>query len=87
MKTKPEYRKEALLFARRNDFDTVHFCGMLDGKEVYTGDYNEYRVVGLPQLIITDGKKSSLYNGAEPFKIIDACQKLPWVVFEYDRMC
>ena len=54
MKTKPEFRKIALDFAKRNGFDNVHFHGML-GKveepgadiEVYTGGYKTPCVVGL----------------------------------------
>lgn len=39
MKTRPEFRKIALDFAKRNGFDTVHFQGMLNNFEVYTGGY------------------------------------------------
>lgn len=94
MKTKPEFRKIALDFAKRNGFDNVHFHGML-GKvegpsadiEVYTGGYKTPCVVGLPQVILTDGKKAKFDKLGETFKILDACRKLPKVVFEYDCMC
>ena len=94
MKTKPEFRKVALDFAKKNGFDTVHFYGMLgkvDGPgtdiEVYTGGYKTPCVVGLPQVILTDGKTAKIPSLDEPFKILDACSKLPKVVFEYDCMC
>ena len=94
MKTKPEFRKVALDFAKKNGFDTVHFYGMLgkvDGPgadiEVYTGGYKTPCVVGLPQVILTDGKTAKFHSLDEPFKILDACSKLPKVVFEYDCMC
>lgn len=94
MKTKPEFRKVALDFAKRNGFDNVHFCGMLgkvDGPgadiEVYTGGYKTPCVVGLPQVILTDGKTAKFDKSGEPFKILDSCRKLPKVVFEYDYMC
>lgn len=94
MKTKPEFRKVALDFAKKNGFDTVHFYGMLgkiDGPgadiEVYTGGYKTPCVVGLPQVILTDGKTAKFHSLDEPFKILDVCSKLPKVIFEYDCMC
>ena len=87
MKTRPEFRKIALDFAKRNGFDTVHFQGMLDNFEVYTGGYKVHRVVGLPQIILTDGKSVKLDEKSDPLKILDSCIKLPKVIFEYDRMC
>ena len=87
IKTKLEYRAQALAFAKKNGFDKVHFRGMIDDFEVYTGDYNETRIVGLPQLIFADGKTEKLKISKEPFKIIHSCKKLPTVVFEYDCIC
>ena len=46
----------SLAFAKKNGFDKVHFQGMIDDFEVYTGDYNETRIVGLPQVIFADEK-------------------------------
>ncbi len=87
MKTKPEYRAQALRFAKENGFDKVHFCGMIDKFEVYTGDYNEERVVGLPQVIFADENTVDFAEYNDPFRLLDTCKKLPTVVFEYDCMC
>ena len=87
IKTKPEYRTQALKFAQKNGFDKVHFCGMIDDFEVYTGDYNEMRVVGLPQVIFADEKTVDFAEYDNPFRLLDTCKKLPKVVFEYDCMC
>lgn len=87
IKTKPEYRAQALAFAKKNGFDKVHFCGMLDDFEVYTGDYNETRIVGLPQVIFADQKTVDFAEYDDPFRLLDTCKKLPKVVFEYDCMC
>ena len=87
MKTKPEYRAQALKFAKENGFDKVHFWGMIDDFEVYTGDYNEERVVGLPQVIFTDENAVDFAVYEDPFRLLDTCKKLPKVVFEYDCMC
>ena len=87
MKTKPEYRAQALRFAKENGFDKVHFWGMIDNFEVYTGDYNEERVVGLPQVIFADKKTVDFAEYNDPFRLLDTCKKLPTVVFEYDCMC
>lgn len=87
MKTRPEFRKIALDFAKRNGFDSVHFHGMYDNFEVYTGGYKVYCVVGLPQIILTDGKSVKLDEKSDPLKLLDSCKKLPKVIFEYDRMC
>ncbi len=87
MKTKPEYRAQALRFAKKNGFDKVHFCGMIDDFEVYTGDYNEMRIVGLPQVIFADEKTVDFAVYDDPFRLFDICKKLPKVVFEYDCMC
>ena len=84
MKTRPEFRRIALVFAKRNGFDTVHFQGMLNNFEVYTGGYKVDCVVGLPQIILTDGKTVKLDEKSDPFKILDSCKKLPKVIFEYD---
>lgn len=87
MKTRPEYRAQALRFAKENGFDKVHFCGMIDKFEVYTGDYNEERVVGLPQVIFADETSADFAVYEDPFRLLDTCKKLPKVVFEYDCMC
>lgn len=87
MKTKPEYRAQALRFAKKNGFDKVHFLGMIDDFEVYTGDYHEMRVVGLSQVIFADEKTTDFAVYDDPFRLLDTCKKLPKVVFEYDCMC
>ena len=93
MKIKPEFRKVALDYAKQNGFDNVHFHGMLGTQEelgdieVYIAGYKTPRVVGLPQVILTDGKSAKFDNSGEPFELLDACSKLPNVVFEYDCMC
>ena len=71
-------------FAKNKGFETVHFHGMLDDIEVYTAGYNIPRVIGLPQVILTDGKTVKLDSSDDPFKILDACKKRPKLVFEYD---
>ena len=87
LKTKPEYRVQALGFAKKNGFDKVHFQGMIDDFEVYTGDYNETRIVGLPQVIFADEKTVDFAKYDDPFRLLDTCKRLPKVVFEYDCMC
>lgn len=87
LKTKPEYRAQALAFAKKNGFDKVHFQGMIDDFEVYTGDYNETRIVGLPQVIFADEKIVDFAEYDDPLRLLDTCKRLPKVVFEYDCMC
>lgn len=87
MKTRPEYRAQALRFAKENGFDKIHFWGIIDNFEVYTGDYNEERVVGLPQVIFADEKTVDFAEYNDPFRLLDTCKKLPKVIFEYDCMC
>ena len=36
MKTNPEYRAQALRFAKKNGFETTHFRGIYEDSEVYT---------------------------------------------------
>ena len=48
IKTKPEYRTQALKFAQKNGFDKVYFQGMIDDFEVYTCDFKTPSVIGLP---------------------------------------
>ena len=87
LKTKPEYRAQALAFAKKNGFDKVNFKGMIDDFEVYIGDYNETRIVGLPQVIFADEKTVDFAEYVGPFRLLDTCKRLPKVVFEYDCMC
>ncbi len=84
MKTKAEYRNEALLLAKENGYDKVHFQGMFDNREVYTGDYNVPCVTGLPQIIFADEKGVEFDTSGDPFSILNSCKKLPSVVFEYE---
>lgn len=60
---------------------------MIDEFDVYTGDYNEMRIVGLLQVIFADEKSTDFAVYADPFMLLDTCKKLPKVVFEYDCMC
>ena len=87
MKTRPEYRAQALKFAKKNGFDKVHFQGMIDDCEVYTGDFKTPRVIGLPQIIFAKGETVDFAEYEDPFSLLDTCKKLPKVVFEYDCMC
>ena len=87
MKSRPEYRKATLSFARKNGFDRVHFHGIMDGYEVYTGDYRIPKVVGLPEVILADEKGAVFAREQDPLTILSSCRKLPKVVFEYDHMC
>ena len=87
MKTRPEYRAQALNFAKKKGFDKVHFQGMIDDCEVYTGDFITPRVIGLPQIIIANGKTVDFAEYEDPFRLLDTCKKLPKVVFEYNCMC
>ena len=87
MKTKAEYRTEALLLAKENGFDKVHFQGMFDNREVYTCDYNKPAVTGLPQIIFANENSVDFDASGDPFTILDCCKKLPSVVFEYDCFC
>lgn len=87
MKTKNEYRTEALLLAKENGFDKVHFQGMFNNREVYTCDYNVPLVTGLPQIIFASKNGVEFDTSMDPFTILNACEKLPSVVFEYDCYC
>ena len=84
MKTKAEYRTEALLLAKENGFDKVHFQGLFENREVYTCDYNVPCVTGLPKIILTNEKGIEFDTSSNPFTILQGCKKLPSVVFEYD---
>ena len=87
IKTKPEYRTQALKFAQKNGFDKVYFQGMIDDFEVYTCDFKTPSVIGLPQIVFADGKTVDFAEYRDPFRLLDTCKKLPKVVFEYDCMC
>ena len=47
IKTKTEYRTQALKFAQKNGFDKVYFQGMIDDFEVYTCDFKTPSVIVL----------------------------------------
>lgn len=87
MKTKPEYRAQALRFAKKNGFETTHFRGIYEGSEVYTAGYKVPYVIGLPQVILVNEEIIKFDTSRDPFKILHACKKIPKVVFEYDCMC
>lgn len=87
MKTKPEFRAYALRFAKKQGFETTHFCGIYKDFEVYTAGHKVLRVIGLPQIILANEVTVKFENSGDPFKILDACKKLPKVVFEYDCIC
>ena len=87
IKTKTEYRAQALKFAQKNGFDKVYFQGRIDNFEVYTCDFKTPSVIGLPQIVFADGKTVDFAKYRDPFRLLDTCKKLPKVVFEYDCMC
>ena len=87
MKTRPEYRTNVLRFAKKEGFETTHFCGIYDDYEVYTVGRKVPCVTGLPQVIFANEKTIRFNDSGDPFKILDACKKLPKVIFEYDCMC
>lgn len=87
IKTKPEYRTQALKFAQKNGFDKVYFQGMIDDFEVYTCDFKTPSVIGLPQIVFADEKSVDFAKYRDPFRLLDTCKKLPKVVFEYDCIC
>ena len=87
IKTKPEYRTQALKFAQKNGFDKVYFQGMIDDFEVYTCDFKTPSVIGLPQIVFADEKTVDFAKYRDPFRLLDTCKKLPKVIFEYDCMC
>lgn len=87
MKTKPEFRVYALRLAKKEGFETTHFCGIYKDFEVYTAGHKMPCVIGLPQVILANEKTIKFDTSGDPFKILDACKKLPKVVFEYDCIC
>ena len=87
MKTKPEFRVYALRLAKKEGFETTHFCGIYKDFEVYIAGHKVPCVIGLPQVILANEKTVKFDNSGNPFKILDACKKLPKVVFEYDCIC
>ena len=86
MKTKPEFRVYALRLAKKEGFETTHFCGIYKDFEVYTAGHKVPCVIGLPQVILANEVTVKFDNTGDPFKILDACRKLPKVIFEYDCM-
>ena len=87
MKIRPEYRAKVLRFAKKEGFETTYFCGMYKDFEVYTAGHKVPCVIGLPQVIFANEKTIRFNDSRDPFKILDACKKLPKVVFEYDCIC
>jgi len=87
IKTKPEFRVYALRLAKKEGFETTHFCGIYKDFEVYTAGHKVPCVIGLPQVILANEVTVKFDNTGDPFKILDACRKLPKVVFEYECMC
>ena len=86
IKTKPEFRVYALRLAKKEGFETTHFCGIYKDFEVYTAGHKVPCVIGLPQVILANEVTVKFDNTGDPFKILDACRKLPKVIFEYDCM-
>ncbi len=86
MKTKPEFRLDALRLAKKEGFETTHFCGIYKDFEVYTAGHKVPCVIGLPQVILANEVTVKFDNTGDPFKILDACRMLPKVIFEYDCM-
>ena len=87
MKREAEFRAYALGLAKKEGFETTHFCGIYKDFEVYTAGHKEPCVIGLPQVILANEKTVKFDTSEDPFKILDACKQLPRVVFEYDCMC
>lgn len=87
MKTRPEYRAKVLRLAKTEGFETTHFWGIYKDYEVYTVGRKVPCVTGLPQVILANEKTIRFNDSGDPFKILDACKKLPKVIFEYDCMC
>ena len=93
MKTKYEFRKKALDFAKRDEFeyDSVAVKGLYEDYEVYTPYCKAWKdnppTIGLPQVILVNDREVKWGNFKDPFSILDACKKIPSIVFEYDCMC
>lgn len=87
MKTKPDYRAKVLRLAKTQGYEVTHFCGIYKDYEVYTVGHKVPLVIGLPQIILANEKTVQFDQTADPFKILDACKKLPKLIFEYDCMC
>ena len=93
MKTKYEFRKKALDFAKRDEFkyDSVAVKGLYEDYEVYTPYCKAWKdnppMIGLPQVILVNDREVKWGNFKDPFSILDACKKIPSIVFEYDCMC
>lgn len=93
MKTKYEFRKKALDFAKRDEFeyDSVAVKGLYEDYEVYTPYCKAWKdnppTIGLPQVILVNDREVKWWNFKNPFSILNACKKIPSIVFEYDCMC
>lgn len=93
MKTKYEFRKKALDFAKRDEFkyDSVAVKGLYEDYEVYTPYCKAWKdnppTIGLPQVILVNDREVKWGNFKNPFSILNACKKIPSIVFEYDCMC
>lgn len=93
MKTKYEFRKKALAFARKDEmqYDAVHGEGIYEDYEVYTPYCKSWKdnppMIGLPHVILVNDKEVKWGDFRDPFSILRACRKIPSIVFEYDCMC
>lgn len=91
MKTAYEFRKKALDFARTEGYDSVLVKGLYENYEVYSPYCKSWKnnppAIGLPQIIFANEIEVKWGNPDDPFSVLEACKKLPSVVFEYDCMC
>ncbi|MCR5188687.1 MAG: hypothetical protein K6C97_07100 [Treponema sp.] len=79
MRVKYQFRKKALEFARREDFDSVSVKGFYQVYEVYVpyckAWNNDPPVIGLPRVILVNDDEVKWGNPYNPFLILDNCRK------------
>ncbi len=90
MKTKYEFRKKALEFAKKDEvkYDSVKAEGLYGNYEVYTPYCKNWKnnppMIGMPQVILVNENEVKWGNPKDPLSILHACKKIPSVVFEYE---
>ncbi|MCR4742205.1 MAG: hypothetical protein K5866_04955 [Treponema sp.] len=79
MKGKYQFRKKALEFARRDNFDSVSVNGFYQEYEVYIPYCKEWKnsppKTGLPPVILVNENEVKWGNPYDPFSILNNCKK------------
>ena len=91
MKTKYEFRKQALELAKQDPFgyDSVACWGLYKDYEVYSACCKSWKnnppCIGMPSFILVN-EKGAKWAVENPMDIMKDCKKIPSVIFEYDSI-